>query len=122
MSGIGFAIGLERLLMLMEQEGHDFTPQPDCDVYVLSLGNTQAEALFLAEELRRAKLIAEVNLTPRSLKAQFKSAERSKADLLVILGEDEVKNGTAVLKMAGTKEQEVIAREDLICAILKKRK
>ena len=122
MSGIGFAIGLERLLMLMEQEGHDFAPQPECDVYVLSLGNTQAEALFLAEELRRAKLIAEVNLTPRSLKAQFKSAERSKADLLVILGEDEVKNGTAVLKMAGTKEQEVIAREDLICAILKKRK
>lgn len=121
MSGIGFAIGMERLLMLMEQEGHAFAMPSDCDVYILSLGNTQAEALCLAEELRREKLIVEVNLTPRSLKAQFKSAERSKAGLLLIIGEDEVKNGTVVLKKAGLKEQEVIARNDLIRAVLQKK-
>ena len=121
MSGIGFAVGMERLLSLMEQEGYAFVPQPECDVYVLSLGNTQTEALCLAEELRGADLIAEVNLSPRSLKAQFKSAERSKAGLLAIIGEDEVKNGTVVLKIAGAKEQEVIARTELVRAVLKRR-
>lgn len=121
MSGIGFAVGMERLLSLMEQEGYAFAPQPECDVYVLSLGNTQTEALCLAEELRGADLIAEVNLSPRSLKAQFKSAERSKAGLLAIIGEDEVKNGTVVLKTAGAKEQEVIARTEFVRAVLKRR-
>ena len=79
LSGMGFAIGMERLLMLAKDEGYPFPGDPAADVYVMSLGNVQKEALHCAELLRSQGLIVEANLLPRSMKAQFKSADRSGA-------------------------------------------
>ena len=113
MSGMGFAIGLERLLSLAEDEGHVFAESNDADVYVISLGNVTDKALKLAEELRASGLAVEVNLTQRSLKAQFKSADRCNAKYIAILGEDEAANGTVNLKKAGEKEQKTLKQEEL---------
>ncbi len=114
MSGIGFAIGLERLISLAAEEGHDFGEEPSCKAYVIGLGNVGAEVLKTLKTLRNAGYVCEGNLVPRSLKSQFKSADRSSAEFIIILGEEEVKNGTVNIKKAGEKEQKTIEFKDLL--------
>ena len=114
MSGIGFAIGMERLIQLAEAEGHDFRENETADVYVIGLGQVGSEVLATVQQLRAAGFAAEANLVPRSLKAQFKSADRCGASVIVILGEDEVKNGTVNIKRSGEKEQQTVKREELV--------
>ena len=114
MSGIGFAIGLERLIMLAEEEGHDFASEADLDCYVIGLGKVEDGVLKTVQALRHAGFVAEGNFVPRSLKAQFKSADRNKAKYIVILGEDELKNGTVNVKNAATREQVTIPAEEMV--------
>ena len=117
MSGIGFAIGLERLIALAEKEGHDFKEEDHADVYVIGLGDVAGNVLSVVQTLRHAGFVADGNLTPRGMKAQFKSADRCKASYIVIIGEDEVKNGTVNLKKSGEKEQVSIALDELVSAL-----
>lgn len=117
MSGIGFAIGLERLLNLAEEEGHDFGKEKGLDVYVIGLGDVAHDVLSTVQTLRQAGLTAEGNYAKRSLKAQFKSADRLAADWIVIMGEDEVKQGTVNLKKSGEKEQLTVQRDELVEAL-----
>lgn len=114
MSGIGFAIGLERLISLAQEEGYPFKEEDAADVYVIGLGNVQTDVLSITQELRKEGFIAEGNLVPRGLKGQFKSADRSHAKYIVIIGEDELKNGTVNLKSGEDKNQETIERAKLI--------
>lgn len=113
MSGIGFAIGLERLIALAKEEGHAFEEDPVLDAYVIGLGDVNTEVLKNVQLLRHAGYVAEGNLVKRGLKAQFKSADRKKAKYIVILGEDEVKNGTVNIKKSG-EEQSTIRQEALL--------
>ncbi len=114
LSGIGFAFGVERLLSLAVEEGHEFRGDRPLDVYVIGLGDTGTAPLMIGHELRQAGMTAEVNFVPRSLKAQFKSADRNKAKYVIILGETEVAEGTVNLKRSGEKDQVTVKREDLI--------
>lgn len=114
LSGIGFAIGLERLIALAQEEGYAFQEENDCDAYVIGLGDVGDAVLSVLQELRSHGYVAEGNLVKRSLKAQFKSADRNNAKYILILGEDEIKNGTINLKTSKDKTQYTIARSDLI--------
>lgn len=120
MSGIGFAIGLERLISLAKEEGYAFPEEDYDDVYVIGLGNVQTDVLAITQELRNAGYIAEGNLIPRGLKGQFKSADRAHAKYIVILGEDELKNGTLNLKSGDDKNQETIERTKLLDVLKEK--
>ncbi len=113
MSGIGFAIGLERLISLAKEEGHDFGGETPLDAYVIGLGDVNDSVLKYTQELRHAGYVAEGNLVKRGLKAQFKSADRKQAKYIVILGEDEVANGTINIKKSG-EEQQTISSDKLI--------
>ena len=113
-SGIGFAIGLERLLNLAEQDHHEFKTLEQTDVYVIGLGNVEKEALKIATTLRNEGFLTDVNLVARSLKSQFKSAERQNAKYIVILGEDEVKQNVYNVKKSGEKEQQTVSEKELI--------
>lgn len=113
LSGIGFAIGIERLLALAEEEGFQFASQEDTDIYVIGLGNVKSAPLQIAQDLRKHGYLVEVNLQPRSLKAQFKSADRSKAKYIVIVGEEELKQHTVNLKNTMTKEQVTIPMQEI---------
>lgn len=113
MSGIGFAIGLERLIALAQEEGHAFLEDPALDAYVIGLGDVNTEVLKNVQLLRHEGYVAEGNLVKRGLKAQFKSADRKKAKYIVILGEDEVSNGTVNIKKSG-EEQITIKQEALL--------
>ena len=117
LSGIGFAFGVERLLSLAEDEGHVFAGDRPLDAYVISLGETGTQPLQMAQALRHAGLTAEVNFVPRSLKAQFKSADRKEAKYVVIVGETEAAEGKVNLKRSGEKEQVTIKQEDLVKTI-----
>ncbi len=114
MSGIGFAIGMERLLILSEAEGHEAPAEDQTDVYVIGLGDVSRDVLTAVEEIRHAGFTAEANLMQRSLKSQFKSADRCGAAYIVIMGEDEIRNGTVNVKNTKEKSQETIARNQLV--------
>jgi len=113
MSGMGFAIGLERLLNLAKDEGWKSQSASCARVYVIGLGNVGSAPLRIAEELRGCGISAEVNLIPRSLKAQFKSADRSGADVIVIAGESELAEGKVNVKDRKANEQTAVRLEDL---------
>lgn len=113
MSGIGFAIGLERLIFLAEEEGYAFSKEDPLDAYVIGLGDVADNVLQVVQKLRNAGLVAEGNFVPRSLKAQFKSADRKKAEYIIVIGEDEAVNGTVSLKKSGEKEQIVVSADEV---------
>ena len=113
-SGIGFAIGVERLAILCdaEQVFEEYKPQIDC--YVINLNEDAKYAFSLLCELRNNGFISEIDYYGRSLKAQFKSSERKNARFVLIIGEDEIKENNVTLKDTLTKAQEVISKDELI--------
>ncbi|MBR4461778.1 MAG: histidine--tRNA ligase [Erysipelotrichaceae bacterium] len=113
LSGIGFAIGLERLLILAEAEGIFLESEPYLDAYVINLYENNDQAMKVAAMLREEGFITEMDYYHRSLKAQFKSSDRKKARFVIIIGEDEVKNETVTLKDTLTKAQEEVPVKEL---------
>ena len=112
MSGIGFAMGVERLLILCEAEDI-FELQKSIDCYVINLNEDKDYAFDLLESLRNEGYVSEMDYYGRSLKAQFKSSERKNARFIIIVGEDEVKNNTVTLKDTLTQAQEEVKKEEL---------
>jgi histidyl-tRNA synthetase len=117
---IGFAIGLERLVELYALAGVP-VPGRTPDVYVVAAGDgTTRYAFRIAEALRNARppLRVETHCGGGGFKVQMKRADRSGATVAVIVGEDEVASGTAVLKpLRAEVEQQEVAVADLSRAI-----
>lgn len=87
----GFGMGIERLLLTLEQRGATVGEPPRADVFVVRAGEgAQVEGLALAEELRKTGLTADTDYGNRSMKAQMKRAGKSGARLTLILGDDEI--------------------------------
>ncbi|MBR3167621.1 MAG: histidine--tRNA ligase [Erysipelotrichaceae bacterium] len=114
LSGIGFALGEERLMIALEAENAMPSIEKVCDVYVIDLTGGDPYALQTAEALRKAGYVTELNLIPRSLKSQFKSVDRKNAAVTVIVGEDEIANKVVQVKNNQTKEQKSMTIEELI--------
>ena len=101
--GIGFAMGLERLLMVMEQQGCDFPEPQQCDLYIASMGEAAAEEAFrLTTQLRREGYAVQCDLMGRSVKAQMKYANKIGALYSMVLGDSELEAGSAQLKQMAT--------------------
>jgi len=114
MPGIGFALGLERILLTMEQQGLKLLQEERIDVYLAILGEgAQIPGTLLAQKLRRSGLAVERDYQRRSLKAQLKSADRYGVRYALILGEDEVKNQQVVLRNMQDRSQLVLGLEDV---------
>ncbi len=114
---IGFAMGMERLLLLLEQL--DTLPlEQETDVYLIGVGTAaQQRALIIAEMLRDQMPDMKVllNCGGGSFKSQFKKADKSGADYALILGEDEVANNTISIKcLRQEAEQQTIPQTELI--------
>jgi len=94
----GFAIGIERIVLLLEENAQltTFTPE----IYIVNNGvGAQAFALQVAEKLRDEAFSVSVNLEGTSFKSQFKKADKSDAKICLIIGEEEVKNGIIQIKL-----------------------
>ena len=114
LSGIGFAIGMERLLILAKAEDALASIEEYIDCYVIDMTKSSNYALEVAQCLRDNFYTTELNYYDRSMKSQFKSSDRKKALYVVILGEDELNNKTVTIKNTLTKEQNTISFNDLI--------
>ncbi|HTY22487.1 MAG TPA: histidine--tRNA ligase [Desulfomonilaceae bacterium] len=112
-SGIGFAIGLERLSIGIPEDDLDFVPS--MDVYVAVIGQKARETAFrLVNTLRRAGISAETRHSDMSLKAQMKVADRIRARSVIMLGDDELgRNEVTVRKMA-TGEQTTVKIDEIV--------
>ena len=117
MSGVGFAMGLERLMLLAEAEGIDLGGVPSDDVYVMALGNVEDAPLQAATMLRAAGYRTSFNVAPRSLKAQFKSVDRSGAKVCVIVGESELAEGKVNVKHIPTQTQKTVLLSELVSTV-----
>jgi len=119
---VGFAIGIERLLMEMESQGVDIPPQKEIEIYIATIGEAaDTFAQKLVYDLRARQIPAEKDLLQKSLKAQMKYADKIGAKFSVVLGDDEVNNNRAVLKNMKTGEQSEIALDNIHEEIINRR-
>lgn len=107
--GVGFGLGIERTLLAIEAEGDALPLEDSIDVYVVGLGEaTNLDTFKLVQAIRRAGFSAERDYMNRSAKAQFKTANRSKAKVVVTIGTEEIeKQVVRVKNMASSKEETV---------------
>lgn len=102
---LGYAIGLERLLMILEAQNIEMPPPPQCEIYVASIGAAaEAKAFELTTMLRESSIFAACDICSRSLKAQMKYANKIGAQYSVVLGDDEIQQKQAKLKNMETGE------------------
>jgi len=110
---IGWAIGLERLILLLQQLQE--LPLSELYFYVVSRGDrAETQALVLAQKLRHAGFSVELDLSGSGFKKQFARADRSGAFACLILGDEEAESQTVKLKWMASKEQQAIAQADLL--------
>lgn len=109
---VGFGSGVERLLLVLEARG--LLPSPvGPKVFVVYAPEFQAQALALSRELRAGGHEVAIDLDGKSFKSQFRQADKSGAEFVAVLGEDEVKAGTVTLKELASGEQVTLAKSDL---------
>jgi histidyl-tRNA synthetase len=109
---VGWAIGLERLILLLQKK--QLIPDLVPDFYIVSKGEiAEANSTVLAKELRDRGFTVELDLSGSAFGKQFKRADRSGASACLILGDAEAEGGTVQLKWMKTQEQITLSREEL---------
>jgi len=118
-AALGFGMGLERLMMVMQAQGCPFPEAPKCDLYIAPMGENAAfMASKLCNDLRAEGYSAETDLVGRGLKAQMKFANKIGAKFTLVLGDNEIETGKAKLKnMATSEETEVSLPDGLLDAV-----
>jgi histidyl-tRNA synthetase len=110
--GIGFAIGIERIAMLVKMQERAAPQGPA--IYVAWVGEKARDRAFpLVHRLRQKGLSVEIDGEVRSLKSQMRRADKLKADSVLIIGDDELGKGAAALRDLASKQQEEIKFDDL---------
>ena len=118
MPAIGFAFGIERLLDALKAEGIDLYKDSGIDVFVAPVSDNEKEfALALTTSLRMLGIKTELDLLSKNIKGNFKQAENYGSKLIIIIGEDEIKNNYLTVKNLTTKEELKVKNEDLITFI-----
>ena len=110
---LGYAMGIERLLMVMENQGIEI-PTPDtCALYIAGLGdNAQVKAFELVQSVREFGLYAETDVVGRGLRPQMKYADKIGAQFSMVIGDNEIEQGVAKVKNMTTGEQTEIAIDE----------
>jgi len=122
-AAVGFAMGLERLVAILE-ETNPAAADSAVDVYLVLQGEAAVrEGLVLAEQLRDALPMLDVisNCGGGSMKAQFKRADRSGAQYALVLGDTELAEGTVVVKPLRCDEQQISVMRDELFGVLRSR-
>lgn len=113
--GVGFAMGYDRTILAMEENGVKIPINDSIDVYVLYVSETEKEtASYLVQDLRLNGFITETDTMNKSLKAQFKSVDRYNSKYMIILNDEDLKSNKIKIKDNKTKEEELIGINDLV--------
>ncbi len=111
--GVGFAAGIERILLACENEKSLSFPEENIDLYIVKLGeNLSSEVFDLGLKFRKENLAVEFDYLNRSVKAQMREANKLKARFVLFVGGDEYKSGKLNLKNMSTGEQQLIQIPD----------
>ena len=112
---LGFGLGLERLLMVMDAQGCDYMEPKTCDLYIVPMGeDALKKAMGIASELREEGCFVEYDLIGKGLNAQMKYANKIGAKFVMVLGDNEIESGVAKLKNMATGEQTDIRLDNTI--------
>lgn len=110
---LGFAMGIERLLMLMDKQGIEIPKPSTCDLYIAVMGEKASLKSFeIIKAVRSCGLIAETDVVGRGLRAQMKYADKIGAKFSMVLGDNEIEQGKAVIKNMSSGEQTEIVLDD----------
>ncbi len=115
MSGVGFGLGIERLLLTMEASNVNFPEPEPAKVLIATMGeNAVMAGLELLSKLRDKGIIGEMDLLERNFKGQFKYADRINAQYTVVIGDQELEEGKFSLKEMSTGQQKQVSPEELL--------
>ncbi|MGP4071417.1 histidine--tRNA ligase [Piscibacillus sp. B03] len=108
-SGIGFALSIERLLMALDAEGVQLDQDESIDCYVIAIGDeAKYTSSNIVNQLRKEGVKADQDYLDKKVKGQFKAADRLGATYAVIIGEEEIANGVANVKNLKTGDQKTV--------------
>ncbi len=115
---LGFGMGLERLLLLMEKQNCDYLTPKKCDIYFAVMGEAALEkAMQLSKSLREYGYYAEYDMMGRGLKAQMKYANKIGAVFSVVIGDNEIADGKAKVKHMESGEETLLDLDDRFTAV-----
>ena len=113
--GIGFAAGIERLLLLMENTGVEIPKDDGVQIYIASMGEqAQEKAFCLVKSLRENGVIAELDHMERGIKAQFKYADKIGAKYVGVIGSDELAKGIIKIKNMSDGQESEVSFENVV--------
>lgn len=114
-SGVGFAMGLERLMTALEFENIDLPVVEGLDCYIIPMSENEKEySMDILNDLRLNGFIADIDYNNRNLKNNFKAADRLNSKFVILIGESEVENDILTIKDNNTKEEFKVKLEDVI--------
>lgn len=117
-AGLGFALGFERTMLALEGAGVELDDEPSLAVYVAAADPAVSGTVFaLLQGLRDEDIPADADHQGRSLKSQFKQADRLGARLVVVVGPDELASGQVVLRDMDTKEERLVDVDSLVAEV-----
>ncbi len=110
---LGFAMGLERVILTMENQGCEFMENQNCELYIAPMGDTAKDkAVELASNLRTEGFLIEYDIMDRGIKAQMKYANKLNAKFVLVIGDNEIQSNSAKLKFMTTGEEFPITLDD----------
>lgn len=115
MKGVGFALGMERLIMARKSMKLESDSKQSCDIYLVALGeNANNKSFSIAEKLRKNNLSVQSSFENKSMKAQMRAANRNSAKFALIIGDSELENKKYTFKNMKNGDQTELTEEDLI--------
>ena len=112
--GLGFAVGFERILLVLEELGIELAPESRPFVYVALADAALAEDAFaIVQALRDAGIAAQMDMQGRSLKSQFKVAGKTRAAYVLVIGPDELASGTCTARNMNTHEETPVSLDTI---------
>ena len=116
--GIGFAVGIERILMLLENIGVEIANPNTVEYYVAPMGEKEAEKAFiLVSAMRNSGIIADFDHMGRGIKAQFKYADKIGAKKVIVIGSEELASGNVKIKNMADGSEELANIDDMIAKL-----
>ena len=113
--GVGFALGLERLLAALESENINLVENNNLDMYIIPLSSDVKEYCFnLLQTIRMSGFNADIDYMNRNIKSNFKQADRYETKYVMVIGEDEMNSHLLTIKNNNTKEEYKVDEDDLI--------
>jgi histidyl-tRNA synthetase len=112
---VGFGMGIERLLYVLESDGVVIENNDHPEVFVISQNQDYTEyCISLADKLRANAIACETEYTGRSMKAQFKFADKQKAEYVIVIGGSEIENGECEVKKQSDGTRTKVRIDDLV--------